>query len=372
MDEGTREGLDRDDLVRMILAIAREDDLLSRHIRTALAVLANTDRRATSSRFLANATGIDRRDTQRALDDLVDWKLLELEVGEGSRGSRYTFKDPAAWAVVREIRPPPILNLVADGNRPQAADPLPPQTAQTAIAPARTPADGGPPQTPKLGLVADGGPHKVIAGALAPERKSKSLSPELEELEAVNRKLATYPNPRTGRPKTVRRLDSRRLNSITKEHLGGDRSRLPRLLEAAIDGYVCRNGITVQESGFDGWAHFELESLLRPAHLDQNLAATLEAWAIGNRPPFKRGAHSEKRSSNKPKPAAPRGPLAKDLDPLLADLKRRGDEYAKLSPEAKLERRRAEILEAGEDSQFRRDRVARVDQELAVLRAGGS
>jgi hypothetical protein len=123
---------------------------------------------------------------------------------------------------------------------------------------------------------------------------------EREERESIRPKVAAryawYPHPKTRQIRSPDSLSRDRLLEILDAEAGGDWGALAGILEAAIDGYVCRHGLAVQElSGWDPWEHFDLASVASAAKLATNLEAAAAALELGNVAPFKRRDHTRRR-----------------------------------------------------------------------------
>lgn len=230
-----------------------------------------------SSRFLAIATELPRRSVRRALDSLVELEVLDLIPGAGPRAGNYLIRPPAAWATGRASAP-------TSSGRASA-----PTSDETG---------------PEV-LVLVGAPMRPLVGApVRPKKRERErdLSPG-EIVARVNRAFGNYPHPETGRPRHVSDLNGSgrrsRMSAIVRDHLEGDRNRLGWALAAAVHGYAVRHGLRVQESGWNPWPHFQIDSIINAGNFPKNFDAARDAIALGNVPPFKRGADSAKSSQPK-------------------------------------------------------------------------
>jgi hypothetical protein len=77
-----------------------------------------------------------------------------------------------------------------------------------------------------------------------------------------------------------------------------DAEALGSLCAKALHGYVARNGLSKDvEADFVPANHFNLDSVMRPSHLDENVSAAESAWELrkaGRRKPFKMVTISDK------------------------------------------------------------------------------
>jgi hypothetical protein len=248
----------------------------------AAIVLANykwpAPREILSSRFLAQATDLKRRSVRRTLARLVELEVLDLVPGAGTRAGNYLLRDPAAWSTGRT--------------------PAPATTGRT-LAPSSAIGD-------VLVLPLEGASVRPLVGApVRPKKRERERDISSgQEVERVNRAFAMYPHPDTGRPRHVSDLKGSgrrsRMSAIVRDHLAGDRAQLPTALAAAVHGYVIRNGTKTQESGWDPWAHFQIDSIINASNFPKNRDAALAALELGNKPPFKRGADSKRNSIARP------------------------------------------------------------------------
>ena len=70
-----------------------------------------------------------------------------------------------------------------------------------------------------------------------------------------------------------------RIRSLLKDH----GARGPWLL---VHGYAAYHGRKAATDKFDPWAHFEVDTLLRPAHREKYVEAANQALSEGKTPPF--------------------------------------------------------------------------------------
>ena len=373
-----------------------------RQILTAVA-LANfrwpEPRTHISSRFLEIATGIHRRSVRRALDDLVEKKVLEHVPGSGTRAGNYLISAPHLWASGSTTAPTTNRSGVYDGwvngnttapttNSSRVYDgwvngrttaPTTDSTSGRTTAPTtgRTtaPTSGAPPRRP-FALV--GAPARPLVGApLRPNKREskRDLSPT-ELLTSVNAAFAHYPNPTTGRPKQLNDLNGSarrtRFSAIVRDHLEGDASRLGWALAAAVHGYVCRCGIKRQESGWDPWKHFELDSIANASNFPKNFQAIRDAIEIGNKAPFSQGGHEQKRGARKPERAElERRREARDRDDAAAaERQRKKAEFEKLSPLEILVQQRTTI-ESSSASEFKTTRLQKINFDISKIKIDG-
>ena len=335
-----------------------------RQILTAVA-LANfrwpEPRTHISSRFLEIATGIHRRSVRRALDDLVEKNVLEHSPGIGTRAGNYLISAPHLWASGRTTAP----TTNSTSGRTTA-----PTTGR-----ATAPTSGAPPRRP-FALV--GAPARPLVGApLRPNKREskRDLSPS-ELLTSVNAAFAHYPNPTTGRPKQLNDLNGSarrtRFSAIVRDHLEGDASRLGWALAAAVHGYVCRCGTKRQESGWDPWKHFELDSIANASNFPKNFQAIRDAIEIGNKAPFSQGGHEQKRGARKPDRAElERRRESRDRDAAAeAERQRKKGEFEKLSPLEILVRQRTTI-ESSSASEFKTTRLQKINFDISKLKTDG-
>ena len=323
-----------------------------RQILTAVA-LANfrwpEPRTHISSRFLEIATGIHRRSVRRALDDLVEKNVLEHSPGIGTRAGNYLISAPHLWASGRTTAP----------------------TTGRSTAPT----SGAPPRRPfaLVGALA----RPLVGAPLRPNKREskRDLSPS-ELLTSVNAAFAHYPNPTTGRPKQLNDLNGSarrtRFSAIVRDHLEGDASRLGWALAAAVHGYVCRCGTKRQESGWDPWKHFELDSIANASNFPKNFQAIRDAIEIGNKAPFSQGGHEQKRGARKPDRAElERRRESRDRDAAAeAERQRKKGEFEKLSPLEILVRQRTTI-ESSSASEFKTTRLQKINFDISKLKTDG-
>jgi hypothetical protein len=157
-----------------------------------------------------------------------------------------------------------------------------------------------------------------------------------------------------------------RLAEILEDEAGGDWAELANVLEAAIDGYVCRHGLAVHDhSGWDPWEYFELAAVASPAKLRTNLAAGRAAAALGNVAPVKRKDHRKARRREDPEAAR------KKREAEAAEVRSLEVERARLDAMTAEERAalEVEIWEKAPASAFRDRRLAVARSRAAELNA---
>lgn len=283
-----------------VLAALARPGLTGEQRQTLAAIVAANfrwpaPREILSSRFLAQATGLPRRSVRRSLDVLIELEVVDLIPGAGTRAGNYLIRPPSAWSTGRTRAP--CRSGRASAPTSAIGDVL---VLPLGGAPVR-PAAGAPVRPKKRERERDLSPGEI--GAPMPGPTTQGLA--ALEVERVNRAFGFYPHPQTDRPRHVSDLNGSgrrsRMSAIVRDHLDGDRDRLPWALAAAVHGYIVRNGLRIQSTGWDPWQHFQIDSIINASNFPKNFDAARDAIALGNVPPFKQGADCAKSSQPAPR-----------------------------------------------------------------------